>query len=294
MGLESSMAESVTRQDTHHSRNDDGDVVGMQDTEQQSATNGQEPVNAEAHSNTNSPQTKIIWTPKFLVVFALVLVLGLSTESVLTEVSDTGYLPGIWLLAGHTAILLGLWISAVVVVCSSSWIRIGTIFGLAWTIFSVINFALAFFQFGLDTAMPVYLQVMYSGSLLGAYICLSIARTELRTWDIWFYRVSIIGGLVFVLIGIFISPLPYGLPATIANSVGPYFVILSTLIWWGRPSCWRTYPGLTFLLGASTALTFLLSLPNVASGAVHLFLLQVSYLCMILGLIRLIQSEKIE
>lgn len=285
------MAESVIRQSSNHSSNED--EPGVEVTEHQNEATEQEAEDLNRENSTTPPRTGIIWTPKFLVMFALVLVLGLSAESILSQVWDAGYIQAIWLLTGHVAILLGLWIGATVVARSSSWVRSGSIFGLAWGIFSGINLTLAFFNFGLDTAMPFYLQVTYSCSLLGAYICLSVARTELGAWDMWFYRIAIIGGLAFVLIGLFVTPTQYGLPATIANSLAAYAAILSTLVWWLRPACWRTYPGLTFLLGASTALAFLLTLPNVASGTVHLFLLQISYLCMILGLIRLIQGETV-
>lgn len=283
------MAESVTRQSSNHSSNED--EPGVEDTEHQNEATEQEAEALNKGTSITPARTGIIWTPKFLVTFALVLVFGLSTESILSQVWDAGYIQAIWLLIGHVAILLGLWISATIVARSSSWVRSGSVFGLAWAVFSSINLALAFFHFGLNTAMPIYLQVTYSCSLLGAYICLSIARTELGTWDMWFYRIAIIGGLVFVLIGLFVTPSQYGLPATIANNIAAFAAILSTLVWWLRPACWRTYPGLTFLLGASTALAFILTLPNVASGAVHLFLLQISYLCMILGLMRLIQGE---
>ena len=45
----------------------------------------------------NVSGTPIIWTPRFIIIFALTLVLGLSIESLLTQGWFDGYYSGLWI-----------------------------------------------------------------------------------------------------------------------------------------------------------------------------------------------------
>ena len=60
-----------------------------------------------------SGRGRVIWTPKFILLFALALVLGLSADSLFTQGWIEGYYRAIWVLFGNFALLLGLWIGAV-------------------------------------------------------------------------------------------------------------------------------------------------------------------------------------
>lgn len=295
------MAESVTRHGPDHSSNDEPEVERDEQNrveldEGQNRNDGQE---EQEQTHTTLPDTLavthggIIWTPKFIVLFALVLVIGLSAESLLTQGWVNGYYRAIWVLFGHLAVLLSLWISTVVV-AHSGWVRMGAIFGCVWTIFSTINLVTSLFNFGLNTPIPAYLNAAFSCALLGAYICFSVAGTELRRWDIWFFRLAIITGGIFVLVGLFVVPPSARTPGVVANAVGTIATILCMLVWWLRPVCWRTHAGLTFLLGSSPAIVLFLSLPGIANIRVNFFITEVSLFCLILGLIRLIQGESVQ
>jgi hypothetical protein len=295
------MAESVTRHGPNHSSNDEPEVErdeqnGVELDEGRHRNDGQD---EQEQTQTTSPATMaathggIIWTPKFIVLFALVLTIGLSAESLLTQGWINGYYRAIWVLFGHLAILLGLWISAVVV-AHSGWVRMGAIFGCVWAIFSTINLVTSLFNFDLHTSIPAYLNAAFSCALLGAYICFSVARTELHSWDMWFFRLAIICGGIFVLVELLVVPPSMRTPGVVANAVGTIATILCMLVWWLRPVCWRTHAGLTFLLGASPAIVLFLSLPGIVNIRVNFFITELSLFCLILGLIRLIQGENIQ
>lgn len=294
------MAESVTRHGPDHSSNDEPEVERneqdrdnlAEEEDKRDRQDGYEQPHAAASDTMAMTHSGIIWTPKFIVLFALVLVIGLSVESLLTQGWADGYYRAIWVLFGHLAILLGLWIAAVVV-AHSGWIRMGAIFGCIWAIFSTINLVTSLFNFGLNTPIPAFLNAAFSCALLGAYICFSVAGTELRRWDMWFFRLAIMMGGIFVLVGLFIVPPSERTPGVVANAVGTIATILCMLVWWLRPACWRTHAGLTFLLGASPAIVLFLSLPGIASIRVNFFITEISLFCLILGLIRLIHGESV-
>ncbi|MHB8595207.1 MAG: hypothetical protein ACYDER_00185 [Ktedonobacteraceae bacterium] len=292
------MAESVTQDGHDHFSNSEPEAEhNEQDTDElEAGHDGQEqleqldtpPPDAEA-----SGRGRAIWTPKFILLFALALVIGLSADSLLTQGWIEGYYRAIWVLFGNFALLLGLWIGAVLV-AHSWWLRMGAIFGCVWAIFSTINLVTMLYNFDLNTAVPAYLNATFSCALLGAYICFSTAYCELHRWDMWCFRLAIVIGGVFMLVGLFFPASSKGIPAVLATDIGTIAAILSILVWWIRPQCWRTHPGLTFFLGALPAIALLLSLPNNTNARVNFFFTQISLLCLILGLIRFIQGERLQ
>lgn len=294
------MAESVTQDGTDHSGNSKPEAEhNEQDREEhESGRDGQkqlEHLDTPPSDAMTSGHSGIIWTPKFIVLFALTLFIGLSVDSLLTQGWSDGYLRAIWVLFGNLALLLGLWIGAVVIT-RSWWVRMGAIFGCVWAVFSIINLVTMLFNFDLNTAVPAYLNATFSCSLLGAYICFSTAYCELHRWDMWCFRLAIMIGGVFVVVGLIVALVssPASIPAVLATDIATVAAILSILVWWLRPLCWRTHPGITFFLGASPAIALLLSLPNVTNARVNFFLTQISLLCLILGLIRIIQGERVQ
>ena len=70
----------------------------------------------------------VIWTPRFLVVFALTLTIGLSAESLLTQGWTSHYYPGPWVLIAHVTLIFACFI-AIILATHSWWMRIGSIFG---------------------------------------------------------------------------------------------------------------------------------------------------------------------
>ncbi len=292
------MAESVTQDGTDHSGNGEPEAEhNEQDTDEfEAGHDGQgqlEQLDTPAPNTVASWRGRVIWTPKFILLFALALVIGLSADSLFTQGWIEGYYRAIWVLFGNFALLLGLWIGAVVV-ARAWWLRMGAIFGCVWAIFSTINLVTMLYNFDLNTAVPAYLNATFSCALLGAYICFSTAYYELHRWDMWCFRLAIVIGGVCMLVGVFFPASSEGIPAVLATDIGAIAAILSLLVWWIRPQCWRTHPGLTFFMGALPAIALLLSLPDNTNARVNFFFTQISLLCLILGLIRFIQGERVQ
>ncbi len=289
------MAESVTQHDTDHPGNDEPEIV-LNEQGRGKSEAGQDGQKQSELSPPTLPETmmgthsSVIWTPKFIILFALVLICGLSADDLFTQGWLAGHFGAAEILSGHFLLLLILWVIATYV-AHSWWLRVGTIFGCVWAMFNCINFFTALFHINLHMPNPAYLHAATSCALLGAYICLSTARTELHTWDVWFFRFAIIIGSIFVLRGYLVASSASDLIGGIASNIGAVASVLSVLVWWLRSACWHTHPGQAFLLGASPAIILLLPHPGITNGSVNFFLTQVSLLCMLLGLIRLIQGE---
>src|SRR5947209_19245557 len=73
----------------------------------------------------------IIWTPRFIILFALVLVSGLSIESVLTQVILNGQIAPGAVLIMHALPIVVCWLM-LAIRTRSPWLRLGGIFGILW------------------------------------------------------------------------------------------------------------------------------------------------------------------
>src|SRR5262245_20155321 len=94
-------------------------------------------------------RSPIIWTPRFIIVFFLLLTTGLSGASILTRGWLNGYYQAGWVLLAYTAVNLGSWIS--VSICARSpWVRLGGIFGCLWAILMGLAFAMSAFAIDPD------------------------------------------------------------------------------------------------------------------------------------------------
>src|ERR1700724_1229193 len=69
----------------------------------------------------------VIWTPRFIILFAVTLVLGLSLESLLTQVWAIRWFTGTWVFLGHIALVSAGWV-ILLMTSRSRWIRFGAIF----------------------------------------------------------------------------------------------------------------------------------------------------------------------
>ena len=237
------------------------------------------------------PMTKslIVWTPRFIVIFGLLLVIGLSTASLLTEGWINGFIVGSWALLSYTALLFGGWI-AVIACTHSLWIRISGIFGVIWAILTSINYVLGLLVVDPHLSIIIHLNAGIHSALLGAYICLSINRTPLRRWDSLFFRLApIIGSGIVILI--FLLPPADRSGLHLESIAATVIFYLCILIWWIRPSCWKTQSGPAFLFGLAPAIQLLLSIPNSASPETNFFFTQVILLCFLLGIARILQGE---
>lgn len=252
-------------------------------------------------------EKKGIWTPRFLLIFAITLVLGVSADSLLASGWSTGLITGdgSLLILGH-CILVALGWLVLGIVTRSRWVRIGCIFGGICTAFLILNvFAVIF---GVDPNSPAqsYINVATCTALLGAYIGLSIEGTLLSVWDFWLFLLITVLGSVGVALTYLLTPQASIL--TSENAVAAASLIAACFVWWARPSCWKKCPGPTFIFGIVPVIQLLMALVN---GSLHnffflqvlqprisayaninnFFFAQFILLCLLLGCMRLTKSE---
>ncbi|MDQ6661167.1 MAG: hypothetical protein M3Z24_09415 [Chloroflexota bacterium] len=232
----------------------------------------------------------IIWTPHFIILFILTLVLGLTADSLLTKGWINHFYAGGWVQLVQTLLLLGCWIT--IIRHSRTWeMRMGGIFGCIWSIFSIITSISSFFNPDPGSPMVIHLQLALSSALLGCYICLSIDRIPLDIWDSWFFRLALGASIAIPLLIFVFSPTDIRSLSTLENSITITLLSLCLLVWWARPRCWKISPGPTFLFGTVPALLLLLSIPQGASMETTYFISLVSLLSLLLGILRVLQGE---
>lgn len=249
----------------------------------------------------------IIWTPRFLLVFALTLVLGVSTDSLLASGWSANLFTnlGLWFILGSIALAATGW-ALLGVVTRSRWIRVGCIFGGICTLFLVLNTLTNLM--GVDPATPIqsYINVATCTALLGAYIGLSIEGTLLSPWDFWLFLLL----PILMVIGVSLTYIltPQASIITTENAAAAATSIASCLVWWARPSCWKHRLGPTFIFGIVPFIQLSMALVN---GSLHdffflqviaprnggfnnlnnFFFAQFILLCLLLGCMRLAKSE---
>jgi hypothetical protein len=183
-----------------------------------------------------------------------------------------------------------MWV-VIIVQTGSVWIRLGGIFGCIWAIFSAINLIITLHSISPNAPILAHLDAAFSSALLGCYTCLSIERIPLRRWDAWFFSIAPIIVICFVTGLFFLTPADSRSFSTIEDAIAGIANVLSVLIWWARPSCWKVVPGLTFLFGIAPLIILLLSIPGLADGDTNFFFGEVMLLCILLGTTRFLQSE---
>jgi len=260
--------------------------------------------------SSESEQAPVIWTPRFISIFAMTLAVGLGLESLLTQVWAIRWFTGTWVFMGHLALVSAGWIT-LLRVSRSRWIRFGAVFGLILVTFVAINIVIQAILIQPSNYLLAHINVVTFLALPGCYICLTIDRLPMGRWDAWLLGLTPVLGIV-LLIPLYILRSDRSL-AGLENSISVVALLLSTLIWWVRPTCWRNAPGPTFLFGCVPFLLLLLDIAYVGSGSfnffpVHVtlnasatfatreavfFFSQVTLLCLLLGVMRLIKSEKL-
>jgi hypothetical protein len=271
------MAESIAQPDTEDIEGSDKQVVKAT----QHAVD-----NPEAAATLPA----VIWTPRFIVVFALILVLGLSLESVLTQVWANHFINASWVILAHVACIIGC-VLAIIVTSRSWWIRIGGIFVCIWAVFTIFNQFLGLSTLTPTSPVPAYVNAAICSALLGSYICFSLEHTTHTAWDTWFFRIALIIGVCIVGIIFFVTLATQGPLSTIESGIAALGLVFAVLVWWLRPSCWQTQPGPTFLFGLTPTITLLLTLTGLGHGSTNFFLSQVALLTFLLAIIRTLQGE---
>lgn len=230
----------------------------------------------------------IIWTPRFIVIFTLLLVIGLSVASLLTQGWLNHYYAGEWVLLSYVALISGCWIS-VIALARSAWMRTGGIFGCIWAIFTSISLILSWLSVDPHSTILTHLHAATNSSLLSAYICLSIDYTPFHRWDGWFFRFAPIASGCTLAIIYLLIPIEMRSLSTLESMISTILLTLCILVWWMRFSCWQAQPGPTFLFGIVPIIWLLLTLSN-AAGDTMFFFSQVALLGLLLALLRILQG----
>jgi hypothetical protein len=249
---------------------------------------------------------KIVWTPTFLLTFALTLVIGLSAQSLLSQAWINNLATGQWIILPQIILVALGWLG-LGIATRSRWMRIGCIFGGIWAVFMVLNIFTNLQGINPGTPIQSSINAAICMALLGAAIGLSVEDAPLTRWDTWlFFLVPLLGALGVALI-YFLTP--QASIMTVYNALAAAALIASCLFWWLRPSCWKRLPGPTFLFGLVPAILLIMALTNnsmhdfflVQVTSMHsgprseennFFFAQISLLCLLLGCMRLRQSEK--
>src|SRR2546430_3137103 len=87
--------ESVTQHDTSNNNEPDEVNTGLDQKEE----------NQTRQPAVSTTSATVIWTPRFIVLFALALVIGLSVDSLLTQVWSSRLIRAPWILLFHLLLL---------------------------------------------------------------------------------------------------------------------------------------------------------------------------------------------
>jgi len=280
------MAESITKSPHNYP----GKTLVATETRQ----NDKPIADAIADKNVSTPQSPIIWTPRFIVIFSLTLVAGLSAASLLTQGWENHYYTPDLVLLAETVLVLLAWL-VTIFRARTTWLRIGAIFGGLWMLLAGVNVVVDWITGSTvaSTNQPViaYLNAAINIAMLGCYICLSINGTPIRRWDTRFFSIAPILSCCIVVVAYFVIPADTRSLTILEGITAAIALYLSIFVWWLRPSCWRTQLGPAVLFTVSPIVQLLLSLPHFFNGRDNLFLLQVSLFFTLLGIMRCLQGD---
>jgi hypothetical protein len=280
------MAESVTRPENDREEHPRAAVQAAV-----AEKNIQAPAALTDGKISTAPTAPIIWTPRFIVIFFLVGVTGLSLGSILTQGWLNGYYAGSWVLLAYTVLTFGGWL-AVAFAARTSWARMGAIFGCTWSIFEAISFLMNLLAVNPQARIIGHLNAATNIALLGCYVSLSINRTTFRRWDGWFFRLAFVLGAIAIALIYLLIPSNIRAPYLLETITAAVALYLCIFVWWLRPSCWRAQPSPTFFFGIAPVILLLLAIPGLADKEANFFFTQMVLLCVLLGVIRTLQGER--
>lgn len=231
----------------------------------------------------------IIWTPRFIMLFVLTLITGLSAASILTEAWMNNHYQSSLILSGYVVVII---ISLIVLTryAHSMWMRLGSFFGYLWTIFSFITFFLP--TTGPISLIRVQMLAAASSTLLGFYVCLSTHRTPLRRWDTFLFWLAPLLGVCILTIYLLLHPVHNGHLRGLLETVTTILLASGSGIWLLRPSCWHTQACPTLLFGLAPLIAIFVNYWAGDALGTRLFLSQLVLLGILLGLLRVIQDER--
>ncbi|GAC1358318.1 MAG: hypothetical protein NVS2B12_05090 [Ktedonobacteraceae bacterium] len=258
---------------------------------QQDSVSREECNNTPSIVDQNAEKGVIIWTPAFMLLFALTAAVGLSATTVLIQGWLNGHYADTTVLLAYMPLLFCLWL-AVLLKTHSPWVRAGAIFGCLWSLAAAGNLWLQRPGIDAHAASTISLSIATNSALLGTFICLSLAYTPFQAWDTWFFRLLPLFTLC-TLAGYYLRI--FGEPGALQSVElfsAPFLLGLCVAIWWLRPSCWRNLPGPAFLFGVAPLLLLIFVSPNSIGGEHVFFFQQIFLLCILLGAIRILQWER--
>ncbi|HJT56035.1 MAG TPA: hypothetical protein VJ761_06055, partial [Ktedonobacteraceae bacterium] len=290
------MAESVTQ-------------PGIEHTGESETTTPEHKENIPLTDGLATPQTGIIWTPFFMALFALLFVLGLSADALLADGWMAHFYLGQWIMHLHVIVAGVAWL-ALAIFARSEWVRIAGIFGCIWAIFMSIDIVIIAASGNPASPLIPPVNAAICIALLGAYICLSRDQIPFRRWDALFFGLAPIGGVLAVVLAYFLTPAGTWSLGLFEGCVAATALVLATLVWWLRPSCWKAQPGPTFFFGIAPLTLLLLAIPSMGFNESNFFLAQVvlapastltateanfffsevAILCLILGALRILRG----
>ncbi|HYB00086.1 MAG TPA: hypothetical protein VED37_07690 [Ktedonobacteraceae bacterium] len=261
--------------------------------------------------DTNSSRIQIIWTPRFIISFALTLILGLSIASLLTQGWLDGFYSGLLIFQLYVIIICLGWLT-LLIVTHSSWIRMGSIFGIICALFMTTHIIIFSLSSDLSLHVHALINAITCLSLLGSYICLSIDKTPSNYLDAWLFGLAPLIACIAVALIYFLTPPIERSLITLENAIAATALVLSILILWVRPALWKSQPGPTFLFGSVPLILLIRALsnkvfspsnfflaqvlgrpiPNLHTNESNFFFTQLSLLLLFLGIVRLIQAER--
>ncbi|MBE3561434.1 MAG: hypothetical protein IMW89_19770 [Ktedonobacteraceae bacterium] len=282
------MAESVTqpeilRDDQHNHTSISTTTATSRDTDKTASR-------APEQTAYSSDLPVIIWVPRFIILFALTLVFGLSLASILVLGWTHGYYPADAVFLGYILPVSGCWL-AVLLRAKDPWIRLGAVFGVTWSLLNITDYSLSLL--GIDPNSPVFMHLYAAASsaFLGASLSFAIARMPVSQWDVRFFRIAPFFWGIVVVLFYFRAPAESRSFMTLERAIALSALGLSLLIWWLRPSCWKTQPGPTFLFGVIPFLLLIFRASWNSLDEATFFFTQVMLLSMLLGAMRILQGE---
>jgi hypothetical protein len=255
------------------------------------STNGQEGRTQAATAPLSNQPEPIIWTPPFIITFALLTIAGLSIAALVAHIwANSGIFSPQRVYMIYAAILFLLW-ATIILRAHNAWIRLGGAFACIWALVTGIQFW--FSAHGIDMQATLMIQVRMTAScaLLGSFICLSCGRSPLRRWDTFLLWLLPLILCAYLAVSYLKAPASTRLLFTEGKIVA-LTTYLSVAIWWLRPSCWKTQAGPAFIFGVATILLYYLTKSGQINIENNVFLQQIFFLCLFLGALRILQRER--
>jgi hypothetical protein len=187
--------------------------------------------------------------------------------------------------------MAGVWF-IIVMQARSGWIRLGAFFGCIWALGFCGQFWLSTHGIGAQEAIMTQVRASSNSALLASALCLSTGRVQLKRWDtilLWLLPLLFCGYLAYSYIK---APFDVRSILFIEGKIASITVYLTIVVWWLRLGCWRDQTGPTFFFGLAPIIFLVLDKMGNINTETSLFVLQLFFICLALGAVRLLQGER--